>query len=140
MFTSETRRRSHLGLPSFWAGYRGFMPHLRRKNALNVAKKLELGPQELELCPAGSNPGAREIETMEPRINADERGQDKNRILSAFISVHLRLIRPVFGAAARNTRQAAFAIHYPLSIINCHPCPKCPRMQPRGGGGFKWIR
>jgi hypothetical protein len=72
---------------------------------------------------------------MEPRMNADERGQDKNRILSAFISVHLRLIRPVFGAAARNAKQAAFVIHFPLSMINYRPCPKCPQMPRRGGGG-----
>jgi hypothetical protein len=80
MVTAETGHNPHFGPPSFLAGYRGLRQTSRPKRAQNVAKKLELCPQELELCPAGSNLGAREIETMEPRINADERGQDKNRI------------------------------------------------------------
>jgi hypothetical protein len=74
MFTPKTRHNPPFCPPSFPAEYRGLRQTSRPKRALNVAKKLELRAQELELCPAESNLGARKIETMEPRINADERG------------------------------------------------------------------
>jgi hypothetical protein len=63
MFTAETRHNPHFCQPSFPAGYRGFALQPRPKNAQKVAKKFELGPQELELCPAGSNLGAPQRDT-----------------------------------------------------------------------------